>query len=122
MRELLEKRSRELPAGTPPLPMAEVTRYLAELPGWFLEPDGRHIAKTYEFKNFHETMEFVNGLAFPLSRPLADTLGELQSFTPTIEALVVPDIDRSLDEQPAKTRFWNSFKPIGPWWAELPPY
>ena len=69
-----------------------------------------------------DALEFVNGLAFPLSRPLAYTLGELQSFTPTIEALVVPDIDRSLDEQPAKTRFWNSFKPIGPWWAELPPY
>ncbi len=69
-----------------------------------------------------DALEFVNELAFPLSRPLAATLGELQSFTPTIEALVVPDIDRSLDDQPAKTRFWNSFKPVGPWWAELPPY
>ena len=28
---------------------------------------------------------------------------ELQRFTPTIEALVAPDIDGSLDEQPAKT-------------------
>ena len=54
--------------------------------------------------------------------PVAATLGELQRFTPTIEALVVPDIDSSLDEQPAKTRFWNAFKPVGPWWAELPPY
>ena len=54
--------------------------------------------------------------------PLAATLGELQHFTPTIEALVVPDIDLSLDEQPAKTRFWNAFKPVGPWWAALPPY
>ena len=35
---------------------------------------------------------------------------------------VVPDIDLSLDEQPTKTRFWNAFKPVGPWWAELPPY
>ena len=50
------------------------------------------------------------------------TLGEFQRFTPTIEALVVPDIDLSLDEQPAKTRFWNAFKPVGAWWAELPPY
>ena len=32
------------------------------------------------------------------------TEGELQQFTPTIEALVTPDIDDSLDEQPAKTR------------------
>ena len=28
----------------------------------------------------------------------------------------------SLDEQPAKTDFWNAFKLLGPWWAELPPY
>ena len=69
-----------------------------------------------------DALEFVNALEFPLSRPLAATLGELQRFTPTIEALVVPDIDSSLDEQPAKTRFWNAFKPVGPWWAELPPY
>ena len=28
----------------------------------------------------------------------------------------------SLDEQPAKTRFWNAFKLLGEWWASLPPY
>jgi hypothetical protein len=49
-------------------------------------------------------------------------VGELQRFTPTIEALLVPDIDSSLDEQSAKTAFWNAFTSIGPWWAELPPY
>jgi hypothetical protein len=49
-------------------------------------------------------------------------LGELQRFTPTIDALVVPDIDASLDEQEKKTEFWNAFKALGPWWAELPPY
>ncbi len=69
-----------------------------------------------------DALEFLNSLSFPLSQPLAATLGELQPFTPTIEALVVPDIDLSLDEQPAKTRFWNAFKPVGPWWAALPPY
>jgi hypothetical protein len=49
-------------------------------------------------------------------------VSDLQRFTPTIEALAVPDIDSSLDEAPAKTAFWNAFKSIGPWWAELPPY
>ena len=39
-----------------------------------------------------------------------------------MQALYVPDIDASLDEQPAKTEFWNAFKALGPWWAELPPY
>jgi uracil-DNA glycosylase len=69
-----------------------------------------------------DTLEFVNGLEFPLGRPLAATRGELQRFTPTIEALVVPDIDSSLDEQAAKTDYWNAFKPIGEWWSALPPY
>jgi uracil-DNA glycosylase len=65
---------------------------------------------------------FVNGLEFPLSSPVDERAGELQRFTPTVQALVTPDIDESLDEQPAKTRFWNAFKTLGPWWAELPPY
>ena len=69
-----------------------------------------------------DTLAFVNGLEFPLAATLQARLGELQRFTPTIEALVVPDIDASLDEQTAKTEFWNAFKQLGPWWAELPPY
>ncbi len=69
-----------------------------------------------------DALDFLNGSDFPLSHPLDATLGELQQFTPTIEALVVPDIDLSLDEQPAKTAFWNAFTPIGDWWAALPPY
>jgi uracil-DNA glycosylase len=63
-----------------------------------------------------------DALEFPLARALAPTLGELQRFSPTIEALYVPDIDSSLDEQAEKTRFWNAFKPVGPWWSALPPY
>ncbi|MEI8105604.1 MAG: uracil-DNA glycosylase family protein [Actinomycetes bacterium] len=69
-----------------------------------------------------DALDFLNGIELPLSNPVTATLGELQHFTPTIEALVVPDIDLSLDEQPAKTRFWTAFKPIGEWWAAVPPY
>jgi uracil-DNA glycosylase len=65
---------------------------------------------------------FVDDLSFPLSQPLDRSSVGVQRFTPTIEALVTPDIDRSLDEQTTKTQFWNSFKALGPWWAELPPY
>ncbi len=69
-----------------------------------------------------DAREFLTGTGFPLSSPLAATVGELQRFTPTVEALVVPDIDSSLDEDAAKTAFWNAFKSVGPWWAALPPY
>jgi len=69
-----------------------------------------------------DALEFLNGIGFQLSQPVEDKVGELQRFTPTIEALAVPDIDSSLDEAPAKTAFWNAFKTVGPWWAALPPY
>jgi uracil-DNA glycosylase len=65
---------------------------------------------------------FLNAVEFPLAREVQPLEGELQKLTPTIDALVTPDIDESLDEQAAKTRFWQAFKPLGTWWAELPPY
>jgi uracil-DNA glycosylase family 4 len=67
-------------------------------------------------------VEFLNSIEFPLADNLQYKPGELQRFTATVQALVVPDIDTSLDEAPAKTKFWNAFKPLGTWWAELPPY
>jgi uracil-DNA glycosylase family 4 len=69
-----------------------------------------------------DALAFLDDLGFPLAQPVEAKLGELQQFTPTVQALVVPDIDASLDEQPAKTAFWNAFKVLGSWWAELPPY
>ena len=69
------------------------------------------------------TVAFLDGLGFPLSDALEGTpIGAIQRFTPTIQALVAPDIDEALDEAPAKTAFWNAFKALGPWWAEQPPY
>jgi uracil-DNA glycosylase family 4 len=66
---------------------------------------------------------FVDGLEFPLADRLEEApLGTIERFTPTIQALVTPDIDEALDEAPAKTAFWNAFKALGPWWAEQPPY
>jgi uracil-DNA glycosylase len=69
-----------------------------------------------------EALRFLNELDFPLARPIEERTGELQPLTPATDALYVPDIDASLDEQTAKTDFWNAFKLLGPWWAELPPY
>ncbi len=69
------------------------------------------------------SVEFLNDLRFPLSDPVDPAaVGLLQRFTPTIEALVTPDVDGSLDDQSAKTGFWNAFKALGPWWSEQPPY
>jgi uracil-DNA glycosylase family 4 len=69
-----------------------------------------------------DALAFLNSIEFPLADTVEPRPGELQRFTPTIEALVVPDLDASLDEQPAKTAFWNAFRVVGTWWSELPPY
>jgi uracil-DNA glycosylase family 4 len=67
-------------------------------------------------------VDFLNAVRFPLAHELRVVEGELQRLTPTIQGLVTPDIDESLDEQPAKTAFWNAFKVLGEWWSETPPY
>jgi uracil-DNA glycosylase len=69
-----------------------------------------------------EALAIVNDLGVPLAQPLEPRPGELQSFTPTIEGLYVPDIDDALDEEQAKREFWTAFRVLGQWYADLPPY
>ncbi len=69
-----------------------------------------------------DALATVNDLGVPLSRPLRATPGELQRFTPSMEALLVPNIDDSLDDESAKRAFWNAFRVVGEWWDDLPPY
>jgi uracil-DNA glycosylase family 4 len=69
-----------------------------------------------------EALAVVDELDVPLSRELSATPGELQRFTPSIEALYVPNIDEALDEEDAKREFWQAFRVLGQWWADLPPY
>lgn len=69
-----------------------------------------------------EALSVLNELEVPLSRHLVPEPGEIQPFTPSIEALYVPNIDEALDEEPAKRAFWAAFRVLGQWWAELPPY
>jgi uracil-DNA glycosylase family 4 len=69
-----------------------------------------------------EALGALNELQIPLARPLTRRLGEIQQLTPTIDALYVPNIDESLDEQDAKRAFWEAFRALGEWWAAQPPY
>ncbi len=70
----------------------------------------------------HEALSVINDLDLPLRRDLAETPGALQKLTPSIEALYVPNIDDSLDEEGAKRDFWTAFRVLGQWWSDLPPY
>lgn len=69
-----------------------------------------------------DALAVINELGIPLSRSLVAAAGELQQFTPSIDALYVPNIDDALDEESAKREFWTAFRVLGQWWADLPPY
>jgi uracil-DNA glycosylase len=69
-----------------------------------------------------EARAFVDALAFPLAAPCTGAVGEIARFTPTIETLAVPDIDRCLDDSASKQAFWDAFKVLGTWYENLPPY
>lgn len=69
-----------------------------------------------------EALAALNDMEIPLAHPVAEASGEIQQLTPTIDALYVPDIDESLDEQAAKSEFWAAFRVLGDWYDAQPPY
>ena len=69
-----------------------------------------------------ETVSFLNALDLPLAAPVELEVGRVQHLTPTIEVLVVPAIEESLDDQASKRAFWDAFRALGEWYEALPPY
>jgi uracil-DNA glycosylase family 4 len=69
-----------------------------------------------------EAREELNGLGVPLGRELEPEPGRIQRLTPSCEALFVPDIDRSLDDEQSKREFWGAFRSLGEWYEDFPPY
>jgi uracil-DNA glycosylase family 4 len=64
----------------------------------------------------------LNGLGVPLAGELDALAGEIQRLTPSCDALWVPDIDQSLDDEQTKRDFWRAFRTLGDWYADFPPY
>ena len=60
--DLLTKHCKPCEKGTPPLAKAKVDALLRGLPGW--TSTGTEISKTFPFKNYHETIAFVNATAW----------------------------------------------------------
>jgi 4a-hydroxytetrahydrobiopterin dehydratase len=51
--------------GTPPLDRPRAVALLGQLhPDWQLAADAHHIERDFRFDNFHQTMAFVNALAW----------------------------------------------------------
>ena len=62
MNELARKKCVPCEGGVAPLTAEQIRPMLKGLQGWAL--DGKMIAKTYEFKNYFDTMAFVNAAAW----------------------------------------------------------
>jgi 4a-hydroxytetrahydrobiopterin dehydratase len=60
--ELTSKRCKPCEGGAAPLDPAAADTLLAQLDGWTRE--GHEISKTYAFKNYYQTMAFVNAAAY----------------------------------------------------------
>jgi uracil-DNA glycosylase family 4 len=69
-----------------------------------------------------EALAALGEMDIPLARALQEKPGVVAQLTPTIDALYVPNIDDSLDEQDAKREFWEAFRALGEWYAAQPPY
>jgi len=64
MSELMNKRCLPCEGGVPPLDLETAEKMLAELNSWDLKKDGNEIIRSFHFKNFYETMAFVNAVAW----------------------------------------------------------
>lgn len=54
--------------GKSALKREEAERWLPEIPGWSLDANAASISREFKFKNYYETLAFVNALAFPFHR------------------------------------------------------
>lgn len=62
MNELARKKCKPCEGGVASLTAEQVRPMLESLQGWAL--DGKAISKTYRFRNYHETLAFVNAAAW----------------------------------------------------------
>jgi 4a-hydroxytetrahydrobiopterin dehydratase len=60
--DLSQGKCKPCEGGVPPLADDEIAGLMTKLPGW--SRIGHAIAKTWHFKNYHETMAFVNATAW----------------------------------------------------------
>lgn len=70
MTDFAKKRCIPCEGNVPPLTLPQARDFMQHIPGWALSEDGASIWREYAFKNFDETMEFVNMVA-----ELAETEG-----------------------------------------------
>lgn len=64
MSDLSAKKCQPCEGGVCPLPVRDAQNLLAQVPGWNLHADNKEIRREFRFKNYYETMAFVNAVAW----------------------------------------------------------
>jgi len=64
--DLASKQCKPCTGGVPPLSQAEADNLMKQLEGW--QQSGNLIGKTYRFKNYYQTIAFVNAIAWMAHR------------------------------------------------------
>jgi len=64
MDPLRSQRCTPQPAGTPALAGGELHSLLPQTPAWQVTTDGKALTREFRFKNYYETIAFVNALAW----------------------------------------------------------
>lgn len=64
MDNLRQEHCSPLPPGTPPLSPADVQSLRGQVKEWDLDAQGKAIERVFRFKNFYETIAFVNAVAW----------------------------------------------------------
>jgi 4a-hydroxytetrahydrobiopterin dehydratase len=64
--DLASKQCKPCTGGVPPLSQAETDSLMKQLEGW--QQSGNLIGKTYRFKNYYQTIAFVNAIAWMAHR------------------------------------------------------
>lgn len=64
MSDLSRKSCQSCHAGTGEIAPEKVGQLMKQVPEWTLAESGRSIARTFRFNDFHETMAFVNAVAY----------------------------------------------------------
>lgn len=68
MTDLIQKKCKPCERGATPLNEHEAKTWLQEVSGWGLNETATEIQRVYEFKNYYETMAFVNAMAWVAHR------------------------------------------------------
>ena len=64
MNDLQQRSCKPCEGGIPALDHNQAQSLLRELSGWSLDDAGKSISRNFKFKNYYETMAFVNAIAW----------------------------------------------------------